>query len=70
MPQSFKSGHIVVTGVFLFVALAFPFMGIFNKPRTIQGIPILYIYIFTVWIGAVGLMYWYTLPEKPNKPKA
>jgi hypothetical protein len=33
-----------------------PFLGIFNKPHLIFGIPILYLYLFAAWGMLIGLV--------------
>ena len=38
------------------VAFTPPFLGIFNTPRLIFGIPILYLYLFTAWGLLIGLV--------------
>ena len=38
------------------VAFTPPFLGIFNTPRLIFGIPILYLYLFAVWGLLIGLV--------------
>lgn len=38
------------------VAFTPPFLGIFNTPRLILGIPILYLYLFLVWGLLIALV--------------
>lgn len=38
------------------VAFTPPFLGIFNTPRLILGIPILYLYLFGVWGLLIALV--------------
>jgi hypothetical protein len=44
--------------LFLLGIIAFtpPFLGIFNTPRLILGIPILYLYLFGTWGLLIGLV--------------
>jgi hypothetical protein len=44
--------------LFLLAIVAFtpPFLGIFNTPRLILGIPLLYLYLFTVWGLLIALV--------------
>jgi hypothetical protein len=44
---------LVLLGI---VAFTPPFLGIFNTPRLIFGIPILYLYLFAVWGLLIGLV--------------
>ena len=38
------------------VAFTPPFIGIFNTPRLILGVPILYLYLFGAWSLLIGLV--------------
>ena len=38
------------------VLLNYPVLFLFNKPVSIHGVPLLYIYIFGVWALLIGLM--------------
>ena len=46
---------LFLAGVVLF---NYPLLTLFNSPRTIAGIPLLYAYLFLVWAGFIGLMAW------------
>ena len=50
--------HERLIAVFLFGVLLFtpPFIGIFNNPQLIFGIPNLYLYLFTAWTLLILLM--------------
>jgi len=47
-----------LVGLFLMGYLLFnhPLLSLFNLPRTILGIPLLYVYIFGVWLLLIALM--------------
>jgi hypothetical protein len=48
-----RLAFLFVAGAFL---LSFPILAIFNRPILLGGIPILYLYLFGVWIvGIVGV---------------
>jgi hypothetical protein len=34
----------------------FPLLSLFNKSHFLQGIPVLYIYVFAAWAGLIGLL--------------
>jgi hypothetical protein len=34
--------------------LSFPVLAIFNRPATVGGIPILYLYLFGVWVAGIA----------------
>jgi hypothetical protein len=42
------------------VLLSWPFLTIFNHPRAVLGIPVLVLYLFAVWAGIIGLVFWMT----------
>ena len=43
-----------VFGALLFVP---PLLGVFNVPATIAGIPVVAIYLFSVWIGLIAMTF-------------
>lgn len=57
MSRSGITGQRLVA-VFLLgcVLLNYPILFLFNRPGSILGIPLLYVYIFGVWIFLIGLM--------------
>ena len=38
------------------VLLNFPFLSVFSVDRLVFGIPVLYLYLFSVWILLIGVM--------------
>ena len=52
-------GHRLLA-VFAFGGLLLnaPLLGIFDQPVTVFGLPLLYVYVFAVWIGLVGMIAW------------
>ena len=40
------------------VLFNFPLLSLFNRPATLFGIPILYIYIFAAWAAVIALGAW------------
>ncbi|HUG26385.1 hypothetical protein [Piscinibacter sp.] len=44
---------LFVLGCLLF---SFPLLSLFNTGGTVLGIPVLYAYLFGVWIGLIALM--------------
>ena len=40
------------------VLFNFPLLSIFNRAETLFGIPLLYIYIFSTWVGVIGVTAW------------
>jgi hypothetical protein len=49
-----------LTGLFLLGYLLFthPLIALFNQPRLVLGIPLLYAYIFGVWMLLILLVAW------------
>lgn len=45
--QKLKTGLLGITGLLL---LSFPFVSIPNKPQMVGSVPVLYVYIFGVWV--------------------
>jgi hypothetical protein len=45
-----RLGLIFVVGVLL---INFPLLAIFNRPVTVGGIPLLYLYLFGVWAAGI-----------------
>lgn len=52
-------GHRLLA-VFAFGCLLLnaPLLGIFDRPVSVLGLPLLYVYVFSVWIGLIGLIAW------------
>jgi hypothetical protein len=53
MPGQKKQQQLVVISLLLLLLLSYPIISIFNKPRLVGGIPLLYLYLFFVWLGAI-----------------
>ena len=54
---------LFVAGVLL---LGFPVLAIFNRPVTVAGVPLLYLYLFGVWAAAIVAVL--VLARKPWEP--
>lgn len=46
---------IFLMGVFL---LNYPVLSLFSRQHWVVKIPVLYLYLFTVWLILIGLAYW------------
>lgn len=44
--------------VLFMVLLNIPILTIANRPERVLGIPVLYLYVFTVWAGLIGSISW------------
>jgi hypothetical protein len=65
-----KSRRLV--GLFLFVAVLYnyPIISLFNIPTKISGIPVLYVYIFFVWMLSIILVVIINRYPQNNKSKS
>jgi hypothetical protein len=39
------------------VVLNFPVLAIFNRSTTVAGVPLLYVYLFGVWLAGIAAVY-------------
>lgn len=51
------------------IMMNFPFMDIFNKPITILGFPLMYLYLFIGWAVSIFVIYLFTLAIDHNDDK-
>jgi hypothetical protein len=66
MPDRIKRQQFASISVILLLVFVFPLISIANKSAIIAGIPVLFLYLFGVWLGAIGLL-WITAERKGNK---
>jgi hypothetical protein len=66
MPDRIKRQQFVTISVILLLVFVFPLISIANKSAMTGGIPVLYLYLFVVWLGAIGLL-WLTAERKGHK---
>ena len=52
-----REAAVVIPAFGLFLLLP-PIMSLFDTPSTLMGIPILHIYVFSVWLGLVIAGFW------------
>ena len=52
-----KSSRLVGIFLLFFTLLNFPIIGLFNKTMIIGGIPLLYLYLFLVWLIFIIFMF-------------
>jgi hypothetical protein len=66
-PDSRNARRLV--GVFLlgWVLLNYPILSLFNLPTLLGGIPLLYAFVFAVWILIVGLVALITRSGRPRR---
>jgi hypothetical protein len=40
--------------------LSWPLLSIVNQPRTVLGVPLLVVYLFSVWAAIIAVLFWVT----------
>ncbi len=50
--------RLVVLALAGVLALNYPLLQLFDEARLVLGIPLLYLYLFCVWVGLIGLGAW------------
>ena len=66
MPDRIKRQQFASISVILLLVFVFPLITIADKPSMRGGIPVLFLYLFGVWLAAIGLL-WVTAERKSNK---
>ncbi len=73
-PGSDKAGHrgerLVILALAGVLTLNYPLLGLFNDARLVFGIPLLYLYLFLVWGGLIGLGAWVLEANGPPKDRS
>ncbi|WP_435355663.1 hypothetical protein [Emticicia sp. SJ17W-69] len=59
-----KQQRLIAITIFLTCLFNFPILSLFNKANFILGIPIIYVYVFTVWL--VGIIVVAVIAESKN----
>ena len=52
-----KRQKLILLSILLLLLLSYPFITVANKMQLVGGFPVLYLYIFGVWIAAIIAMY-------------
>jgi cellulose synthase/poly-beta-1,6-N-acetylglucosamine synthase-like glycosyltransferase len=65
MPNKNKNQQLIFLAIFMLVILSYPFISIANKAQLVFNIPILYLYVFIVWITIIFILY--GIVEKKQK---
>ncbi len=55
--------RMILVAVFAFIALNIPFVLLFNQDKNIAGLPVLWLWIFAVWLFSILVSY-FTLNRK------
>jgi hypothetical protein len=51
-----QNERLIVLLIIGFITLNYPLLSLFSKVKLVFGIPVLYLYIFTVWSVFIGCM--------------
>jgi len=65
MQSKLKQQKLTLFSVLLLILFTYPFASIANKAVLAAGIPVLFLYIFIVWIVAIIVLY--RLAERKQK---
>jgi predicted acyltransferase len=49
--------RLILLGILLLVLLSYPIITAVSKPILIMGMPLLFLYIFSVWVTVVVVLY-------------
>jgi hypothetical protein len=52
-----KAKLSVLLGILLFFLFSYPFLDIFNRDILIGGIPLMPLYLFSIWVVAIVALY-------------
>lgn len=58
MDEMHKAQRFVAICLLGAVLFNYPFLALFNRPALFLGIPVFYVYLFTVWAALIALMAW------------
>ncbi len=65
-----RGERLVVLALAGVLALNYPLLELFNDARLVLGIPLLYLYLFLVWGGLIGLGAWVLEGKGPLRRRA
>ncbi|GAP62866.1 MAG: hypothetical protein D6802_02080 [Ardenticatenia bacterium] len=54
--QRFLGQRLAALAIVGFLLLNYPILSLVNRPHLLGGIPVLYIYLFGVWLGLIWCM--------------
>jgi len=46
---------VFIAGMLL---LNYPVLSLFDRPLVVLGLPLLHVYLFSVWLGLIGVVAW------------
>lgn len=51
-----KGQRLIALAILGFLVFNYPILALFNRPGTVFGIPVLYVFIFAAWALLIALM--------------
>lgn len=57
MKEGLKNQYLWVVFFLGLILLNYPVLGIYNIPETWFGIPVLYLFVFAIWLGIILVTY-------------
>jgi Ca2+/Na+ antiporter len=57
MQSKLKQQKLTLLSILLLVLFTFPFVSVANRAALVAGVPVLFLYIFIVWIIAIIVLY-------------
>lgn len=64
-----KEQKLIFASILLALLLNFPFLSIANYSVLVAGIPILYVFVFIIWLLFILFIAFYLYFERKNHPK-
>ena len=58
--QTGKSTKLITISLVGWLLLSFPLLSIFSTTSAVMGIPVLFLYVFAIWIVFIALTFWVT----------
>ena len=66
MQNKTKNQKLIFLSILVLVLLSYPFISLANRALLLLGIPLLYLYIFFVWIITIIILY-FIVEKKQTK---
>lgn len=52
------AGRVVAVALLAFLLFGWPLLAVFDVPRRVLGVPVLWGYLMLIWAGVIGLVAW------------
>ena len=63
-----KNGRLITVFFLGALVLTYPLLSLFDRSTLLFGIPLLFLYLFAVWGGLIGLIVFITRKSRPSQP--